>query len=163
MKLKDFDFRIWDWNNKKYVDETYQENYNCVGIVRWFKNFLGETEDFNKKKFFEFQFFNKDEGDCGGFSVTGNVEIELWTGYYDKNGKKIFEGDIINNPYLNELYIVVRDKFNMIRLECYHLFDEKYEREDKNLEVSFLYIYPSKQKMEVIGNIHENPELLKGE
>ena len=95
MKIADFDFRISDTENGKYVNENYAKNYHCVGIVKWFENFLGETQDFNKNEFFGFQFFNRHESECGGFNTTEFAEIELWTGIRDKNGKKIYEGDIV--------------------------------------------------------------------
>lgn len=132
MKLADFDFRIWDTENRKYVNENYAKNYHCVGIVKWFENFLGETQDFNKNEFFGFQFFNRDKGDCGGFNTTENAEIELWTGIRDKNGTKIYEGDIVK--YQNAIIPIIT-------------------REDFPTEVY--------RVCEVIGNIHENAELLE--
>ncbi|EAJ9544030.1 hypothetical protein E5B64_09985, partial [Campylobacter jejuni] len=67
MKLKDFDFRIWD---KNY---TGCDNKNC----KCQSNFIyGEEAKIRLSE------FNND------------AEIELWTGYFDKNGNKIYENDI---------------------------------------------------------------------
>ena len=72
--------------------------------------------------------------------------IGQYTGLTDKNGKKIFEGDIIFDPETKENYIVEFDEGGFCAgdmfLQAYISFDE----------------FDS----EVIGNIHDNPELLKG-
>ena len=148
MKLKDFDFRIWDTENRKYVNENYAKNYHCVGIVKWFENFLGETQDFNKNEFFGFQFFNRHESGCGGFNATEFAEIELWTGMIDKNGKKIYEGDIVKNRDLDTL-LCLFDKHNL-RFVFKYINRKEYD-----------ICYTAMDILEVIGNIHENPKLLK--
>lgn len=142
MKLADFDFRIWDTENRKYVNENYAKNYHCVGIVKWFENFLGETQDFNKNEFFGFQFFNRDKGDCGGFNTTENAEIELWTGIRDKNGKKIYEGDIVK----------LKDGIYRVWLKNGFFLED-------NADNVYTMWFASKYG-EVVGNIHENVDLL---
>lgn len=73
------------------------------------------------------------------------------TGLRDKNGKLIFEGDIINGYTLNGV--------GDFRNEVVHwssLFSGWYGRECRSLYNGLGDIY------EIIGNIHDNPELLKG-
>lgn len=79
-----------------------------------------------------------------------------YTGLTDKNGKKIFEGDIVKwtdeyfNDYKSEV-IYCCDKYN------YPAFDfEKHDYECNGLQYAHEDCY-----LEVIGNIHNNPELIK--
>lgn len=77
--------------------------------------------------------------------------IGQYTGLCDKNGTKIFEGDIVKGTIVSqwakqEIICVVRyvnDKFVTI--------------EDNKWEHSLMFA----KKIEVIGNIYDNPELLE--
>lgn len=84
--------------------------------------------------------------------------IGQFTGLHDKNGKEIYEGDIIAVNGMQIGYIV-----GDVRGYCY---DVIYTPAKSNGEKAWpLYSvvtidYPN--KCEVIGNIHDNPELLEG-
>ena len=76
--------------------------------------------------------------------------ISEFTGLTDKNGNKIFEGNIVDYDYFGERKIG-KIFFN----NC------GYEIEN---EGCFLCVHYTDKQLdcEVIGNIHDNPELLKG-
>lgn len=98
-------------------------------------------------------------GELSGFIKMYEVAPETvseFTGLTDKNGKKIFEGDIVKwtdeyfNDYKSEV-IYHCDKYN------YPAFDfEKHDYECNGLQYAHEDCY-----LEVIGNIHDNPELLE--
>lgn len=75
------------------------------------------------------------------------------TGLKDKNGKLIYEGDIVKhtNEFIKENPLIVQ--FCDVFL-TYLLF----EPNDNNKKYGF---YPESVAYEIIGNIYENPELLK--
>ena len=73
--------------------------------------------------------------------------IGQYTGLTDKNGKKIFEGDIVKNSIGTFIVKFLYGTF------CCSLIEENYLTELCSIH----------NQCEVIGNIHDNPELLKGE
>ena len=77
-----------------------------------------------------------------------NIEIEQCTGIKDKNGKPVFEGDILSD--YDEFKFLVR--WNALELKYVFIPISKNNSED-------LDIYPN--ECELVGNIHENEELLR--
>ena len=91
---------------------------------------------------------------CVNNGMTSMIEVipetvGQYTGLCDKNGKKIFEGDIIKGAW----GVVVQVVYD----ECYLGF---LARNDMLFQHGIDYY--GLDKIEVIGNIHDNPELLKG-
>lgn len=77
-----------------------------------------------------------------------NCIVQQFCGLYDKNKKKIFEGDIISKA---GAYVLWSE-----RLACW-AFDFKGE-EGKNREVPLFY--EKTEEFEIIGDIYRNPDLL---
>ena len=94
------------------------------------------------------------------------VELMQFTGLKDKNGKEIYEGDIVRTdsfaPYSQKLknYIVRWDKYAAwYDLRC---TEDKDDVEFLGTGVQNVTLYSSSEyNREVIGNIYENPELLE--
>ncbi len=75
--------------------------------------------------------------------------VGQFTGLYDRNGVEIYEGDIVSDG----------DSIGQI---IWANYPPRFIIEDKSGDYYELYIDTVKV-VEVIGNIHDNPELLKGE
>lgn len=129
--------RVWDKNRKIWlegVDLFYHKG-------KWFETFR-DVEDYTP--------FDDTE-----------IEVVQFAGLHDKNGKKIYEGDIVT------------------------AFEDTFSKDDMQIRVVKLYdggfrmLYVDKEdgvadwhdghtvdkilseKIEIIGNIYENPELLE--
>jgi uncharacterized phage protein (TIGR01671 family) len=84
-------------------------------------------------------FFTDDTGVSKYFPE--EVELMQFTGYVDFEGREIYEGDIMTWPE-NESGVWA-------------------DQAGKVIEVKFPFICGNTYKGKVVGNIHENPELLK--
>ncbi|HEM3632380.1 TPA: hypothetical protein U1C38_000166 [Streptococcus suis] len=78
------------------------------------------------------------------------------TGLFDKNGKEIFEGDVV----------LLRDELNEFESDVYEIV---YSRDnlawifyDKDSHDFYWMSTCTWDKIEIIGNIYENPELVEG-
>ncbi|HEC1856321.1 YopX family protein [Campylobacter sp. US50a] len=146
MKLQDFDFRIWSELENGYVGYPALAKLNSV---------LPAKVHYVDKLVPCIKFDERDD----------NKEMELWTGLYDKHGKKIYENDILKFSFsfydgtrtqeviayanaitYNGLFFTSKHNGFFPRIDDY-----SYEQLEENFTFS----------MEIIGNIHENPELLK--
>lgn len=150
MKLKDFDFRIWD--GKKYINNVKGGVY--IHKINDYIKCLKRNQDCYD---YEFELDDLDNS---------NLEIELFTGFYDKNGKKIFEGDILEYTRWCEQYMEDAEHSETIyEVVC---FDTNGGLYSKLLNGEFGWFFEhfmndknnTIKEMSIIGNIHENKELL---
>lgn len=83
--------------------------------------------------------------------------IGQYTGLTDKNGKRIFEGDILKVYYYGKSKIFGVVKFDESRF----FIDDDFMRVDIKAKAPMTEMF-SRYDFEVVGNIHDNPELWKG-
>lgn len=76
--------------------------------------------------------------------------VGQYTGLTDKNGKKIFEGDILKNIESNEIVAICYGGCSF----CYSYNGTIYGIDDSETGLEM-------NEWEIIGNIHDNPELLE--
>ena len=81
------------------------------------------------------------------FSLGGRT-WEQYTGLRDKNGKEIYEGDIVGFKWTKRLYVVT-----------YRRYDASFILENDEWEET-IHLSLEKDDFEVFGNIHEDHELL---
>ena len=87
--------------------------------------------------------------------------IGQYTGLKDKNGTKIFEGDIVLVPYIDPIFKCTWNDTSSceraIVKHCNGMFCVEYIESGDKFTLSAMDGY-----MEIIGNIYDNPELLGG-
>ncbi|MGI7251980.1 YopX family protein [Campylobacter coli] len=137
MKLKDFDFRIWDNTEKRYLNEIELHKYDKYPVEAG--TTFTETDRINEVEFVK----NKND-----------LEIELFTGLYDKKDKKVYENDIVKVKSLYDYFLA---KISIHKEGTFY-----FEGKNGDYIGSLIYLVEDEgYTIEIIGNIHENPELLK--
>ena len=167
MKLKDLDFRIWDKGEETL---TYASKDWKLGI-----SFSNPQQDNGEVESVLHAYYD------GEPMCPSDCEIELWSGFHDKNGKKIYEGDIVcfkNRGKYNDDRDEVLAKH--IKEKCLkktflaqiffknvgggYCIEREVKRGKKYLGKRYFSLFDMFHHLdftlEVVGNIHENAELL---
>ena len=144
--MRPIKFRAWDSGRKEMFDVFSIQFHTDVNGNPW--RSVGELDTTNVNAIFEGR--HKRQG-------TDYVLMQF-TGLHDKSGKEIWEGDIVKllgNPvFRSPDYIaqVIFDseqaRFSIILNGCQYAGDGS-------------LLYTRLEEKEVIGNIYENPELLR--
>ena len=150
--MREIKFRVWDKQSKKMrqlIDIVFNTGFGCEKNDNSIKLIWVKGYDCIEQKDIMLQREDK-------------FELMQYTGLKDKNGKEIYEGDIVlfedtemstesgyGDNFINKgviEYIEENCCFNVTERQTAELADVLYE---------------DNETLEVIGNIYENPELLE--
>ena len=117
----------------------------CKYQGQWLEGFFGSD---NGKTFIAIQ----NENGLNGYFCDSKT-VGRYTGLTDKNGTRIFEGDIVNALWFGKV-----ERAFVCYAEDYLMWVLKYSDDEHN-DMNLFF----KNDIKVIGNIYDNPELLKGD
>ena len=137
--MREIKFRAWDNEKREFLSDDY-------GPIS-----VGDSKVVT-------------DGDWQGVYYTDKYTIEQYTGLKDKNGKEIYEGDIV------EQFVFGVNTFNGKLCGRRTIWQIRWNEEECCFELHYLRgslfgdsLMNKNDEFEVIGNIHDNPELLEGE
>ncbi len=133
--MREIKFRAWDKEKEK--------------LLQWLGQYGEDEPDFNRDESSAGAYTRLWEALCRFEDESDRFVLMQYTGLKDKNGKEIYEGDIIKR---NKIMHVPSDKvLNVVTFENGMFM----------CGITTLDNIVSAFDPEVIGNIHENPDLLK--
>lgn len=96
---------------------------------------------------------------CGSRIDVDPDTVGQYTGLTDKNGTKIFEGDVVD---IGEHDLMVNGLYCVIFCMANHCWALQRGCEHRESYFSFSDLNGFAESSVVVGNIHDNPELMKG-
>ena len=131
---REIKFRVWDKVNKKWIDDSdIAINQQGLLFIRYEGQVAFDSISLTKSK---------------------TYEISLHTGLKNKNGKEIYEGDIVKFGNRKTEVRYIAGSFKVEQVDYREFMEGNKHKAWVNLDVE-------NNNIETIGNIYENPELLK--
>lgn len=125
-----FKFRVWDKTKKNMVESNRVVIHDGDSYPRLPNAKYKDVRE-------DFCYFHQ-------WDDKQDVVLMQCTGLKDKNGKLIYEGDVVKEELEGECYYEV----------------VKHDLKTASYFAGEMYLHEALEVYEVIGNIHENPELL---
>lgn len=121
-----FKFRVWNNKIKEFVNPM---DWSYWDLCFWYEPYKQDIEPV----LIDMDYY----------------EIEQCTGLKDKNGKLIYEGDIVVESFLGKTVVKWLDN------KCGYNISKSFQYDDGRCK------FESESWYEIIGNIHENKDLLE--
>lgn len=155
--MRELKFRVWCKRTQEYHTPIDEEDYDADGTNLW----LHMCIDTNGRLYYiettnedaDFEYITHDCEIIDSEDAKDFI-VEQYTGLKDKNGKEIYEGDIIEYDWY-----IIGDK-PAYRVRAIVKIDDLGATLEHNGDVSRIRYCTG---VNVIGNIHENPELMEEE
>lgn len=137
--MREIKFRAWH----KHEERMLKWNKELKGVI------AGGVKTISS--------FNTDNGWMDTYSYK-EVELMQYTGLKDKNGKEIYEGDVVQFDDYDITFGLIKwnEKHGRFEVEEYEPYTSTYFETEQFEEWTTI------EHFEIIGNAYENPELLGG-
>ena len=151
--MRKIKYRIWEIKENRYypnfvdldIDDTGYYDYDLAqtgAVIR--TDYLGEGDDEPWRK-------------TQSYNVSDDVIIEQFTGLKDKNGRDIYEGEIVEARWYRAKHARLDTKGEVKFNDGWFYISDDPDGQDR-LGVPVHNCY----NIEVIGNVHDNKDLLEG-
>lgn len=135
---RELKFRVWDRRFFRFITNRWKNSF-YFNLVDW-----ACQHDYNNQHSWSDYNLEKD---------WSNYVVQQYTGLTDKNGKEIYEGDILKCKGYERLF----------DMEEFYYYKQVKHIIASTGESNMSGYFSIPMDREVIGNIFENPELLKSE